>query len=214
MKSFETNKISIIIALALSAIFLAIGISVPFFPDEQPDMIPKYILMAAFIIIGLVIGISGIVNHFKERRANKALNDFIKQCGENAFAVFSIYIKTNDPQIYDSAESALKKGDTLTGLAKMLKVDTNIHYAIICDDGIYFIPFKDYGTPQNNTFYKRGCLPQHTVTVNEKEMIVLTCPEIKTLFVLTEPKTHGLTKNDILEKLNDLYGNTLQKDSI
>lgn len=214
MKSFETNKISLIVPLVLSAIFLVLGIVAPFFPSENPDTVPKIILMIAFITFGLVIGIGGIVNYIKESRNNKALNDFIQQCGKNAVAVFSTYIKTNDPQVFESVEKALKNHDTSTGLSKMVKVDTTIHYAIICDDGIYFIPFRSGGNPQNNTFYKRGSLPLHTVTVNDREFVIVSCPEIKMLFGLTALKTTDLTKNDILERLNDLYGNTVQKDDI
>lgn len=214
MKRFETNKIGLIFPIVLSVIFIAVAICTPFFPGEQKDMTARYIIMSALMVFGLIIGIGGIVSYLKETRENRILNDFIKQCGSNAIATFAIYIKTDDQLIFESTERALKTCIPELGLAKMVKTDTTIHYAIICDDGIYFIPFKSIGTPEKNTFYKRGCLPQHSVIVNEKGMIILTCPDIKMLFVLGVTKKSDVSNNELLSRLNNLYGNTLQKDSI
>ena len=213
MKNSDTNKLGMILPFALAAIFIAVGVSAPFFPGEQLDTEARYIIMAALVTMGLVIGIGSAVSLIRVKRENKALNEFVKQCGENAVAIPAIYIKTNDRLIYESAAKALTTGDTTIGLAKLLKVETTIHFAVMCDDGIYFIPFKGISTPQNNTFYKRDNLPQHTVTVNAKEQIILTCPEIQMLAVFAVTKTSEVDRNQLLDRLNNLYGNTLQIDT-
>lgn len=209
MKNFNTKKLGLILPFALAAIFIAVGVSAPFLPIGQLDTTARYIMMAALVTMGLIIGIGNAVSLVKTKRENKALNEFVKQCGENAVATPAIYIKTDDRLIYESTTKALTTGDTTIGLAKLLKVDTTIHFAVICDDGIYFIPFQGIDKPQNNTFYKRDCLPKHTVTVNAKEQIILACPEIQMLAVFAVTKTSDVDRNQLLDRLNNLYGNTL-----
>lgn len=213
MKNFDTKKLGVILPFALAAVFIAVGVSAPFFPSEQLDTAAKYIITAALVTMGLVIGIGNAVTIVKTQRENKALNDFVKQCGENAVAIPAIYIKTDDRLIYESTAKASTTGNTTIGIAKLLKVDTTIHFAVICDDGIYFIPFKGIDNPQNNSFYKRDNLPQHTVTVNAKGQIILACPEIQMLAAFAVTKTSEADRNRLLDRLNNLYGNTLQTDT-
>ena len=225
MKKFEANKKGLCIILAFSLIILALGISAFFISDEvisaivgmEADIVVRWIIYGACMIGFLYLIISGICAYLKEKRAADALNNFIEKHGKNAVAIPAIYFESHIEQNCDLVASTFKNANSPKDISKNLNkllTDYNaVKYAILCNDGIYFIDLKNIGAPEINVFCKRNSLQNVALSVNSLRQIILDCHQHKCVIVLSAKNLPHITHDELLERLNDLYGNMLQTNA-
>lgn len=216
MKRYEVTRRELYIFLALSFVFVLFALLALFLPDEllktldiPADQTARYVFFGAWIAVFIMSVILSFAHYKKEIRTANAVNNFLDSCGESALLMLVGYYQ-DDPQNIEMMKNFTmhaKPNNTLPrNVQKYLQKKDHIKYAVICDAGIYIINMKDLSTPEKNILYRRNNTREHNILINPLQAIVLEYPECNALFVFSAANSKDITHDELLERLNFLYG--------